>query len=75
MTTVEIETRLRDIFTEQFPGRECTEHSLADLDSVQRLTLVVALEDHFEVCFDPGEEDSLETLNDVVRYIHQELAG
>lgn len=73
MTAVEIEASLRTIFAEQFPGHPITEHSLSDLDSVQRLTLVVALEDHFEVCFDPEEEDGLATLNDVVRYLHNAL--
>ena len=30
---------------------------LADhLDSIQRLTLVVAIEDHFEICFDESDE-------------------
>ena len=50
MTTAEIEVSLRDIFAEHFPDRTCTEDSFSDLDSVQRLTLVVALEDHFEGC-------------------------
>lgn len=75
MTTAEIEVSLRDIFAEHFPDRTCTEDSFSDLDSVQRLTLVVALEDHFEVCFDPEEENGLVSLEDVVRYLHKELAA
>jgi acyl carrier protein len=47
----------------------------ANLDSVQRLTLVVAIEDHFEICFDPEDEEQVETLNDVVRLIHGKLAS
>ncbi|TVQ94558.1 MAG: acyl carrier protein [Deltaproteobacteria bacterium] len=39
------------------------------LDSVQRLTLVVAIEDTFEVCLDPDDERVLATLDDVVALI------
>ena len=34
-----------------------TKGGLADqLDSVARLTLVVAIEDHFKICFEPEDE-------------------
>lgn len=36
------------------------------LDSVQRLTLVVAIEDHFEVCFEPEDDDQVHTLDQAV---------
>lgn len=36
------------------------------LDSVQRLQLVVAIEDEFKICFDPDDEDGARTLEDVV---------
>jgi acyl carrier protein len=39
------------------------------LDSVQRLTLVVALEDRFEVSFLEEDDSSVRTLDDVVRVI------
>ena len=32
------------------------------LDSIQQFTLVVELENHFEICFDPGEEQDVRTL-------------
>ena len=32
------------------------------LDSIQQFTLVVELENHFEICFDPGEEQEVRTL-------------
>ena len=41
------------------------------LDSIQRLTLVVELENHFRVCFDPEDELGLETFDDVVSLIHR----
>ena len=39
------------------------------LDSIQRLSLVVAIEDHFEVCFEPEDDEAAETLDDVVRIV------
>ena len=32
------------------------------LDSVQRLTLVVAIEDHFEIAFEPEDDAAVRTL-------------
>lgn len=43
------------------------------LDSVQRLTLVVALEDRFGVCFEPEDDESVRTVEDVVRVIRAKL--
>ena len=45
----------------------------AHLDSVQRLSLVVAIEDHFEICFDPEDEEGVQTLDDVVALVHGKL--
>lgn len=48
--------------------------SLADhLDSIQRLTLVVAIEDHFEICFDESDEAEIHDLNDLVVAIQTKL--
>lgn len=43
------------------------------LDSVQRLTLVVALEDRFEICFDPEDESGVKTMDDVMALLRQKL--
>ena len=43
------------------------------LDSVQRLTLVVAIEDRFGVCFEPEDDESVRTVEDVVRVIRARL--
>lgn len=50
-------------------------HLLRDLelDSLKQLTLVVELENRFRICFDPGDEDGLETLGDLVRRIAEHL--
>lgn len=48
---------------------------LADaLDSMQRLQLVVAIEDHFEICFEPEDDDAVHTLDDVTRVVTERLA-
>ena len=36
------------------------------LDSVQRLTLVIAIEDHFQICFEPEDDEAVRTIDDVV---------
>jgi acyl carrier protein len=36
------------------------------LDSVQRLTLVIAIEDHYQICFEPEEDEAVVSLDDVV---------
>jgi len=43
------------------------------LDSMQRLALVVALEDRFEICFTPEDEQGIHDLDDVVRCIAGKL--
>lgn len=44
------------------------------LDSVQRLTLVVAIEDRYAICFDPDDEQGAQTFEDVVRLVHKKLS-
>ena len=51
-----------------------TPGDLADqLDSVARLTLVVAIEDHFKICFDPEDEEDIHTVDQLVVLIHRKL--
>ena len=45
------------------------------LDSVQRLTLVVAVEDNFRICLDPEDEQLVRTLEDVVRLVEKKLSA
>lgn len=51
------------------PDGDLSEH----LDSVQRLTLVVALEDRFEVSFLEEDDEAVRTVDDVVRVILHRL--
>jgi acyl carrier protein len=41
----------------------------SQLDSMQRMTLVVAIEDHFQIAFDEDDEAELKTLDDLVRVL------
>ena len=53
---------------------ELSSGELADqLDSMQRLTLVVAIEDHFKICFDPDDEEQIRDVSDLVGLIHRKL--
>lgn len=36
------------------------------LDSIQRLSLVVSIEDHFEVCFEPEDDENIRTLGEAI---------
>lgn len=47
----------------------------SSLDSVQRLSLVVAIEDHFHVVFSPEDEERIRTVDELVAAIGQKLAG
>ena len=42
---------------------------------MQRLTLVVGIEDHFEICFEPEDDEQALTLGDVTRIVCLRLAG
>lgn len=45
----------------------------AHLDSMQRLSLVVAIEDHYRICFDPEDDEAVHTLDDVIAIVHRKL--
>lgn len=47
----------------------------ASLDSMQRMTLVVAIEDHFAVAFDEADEGELHTVDDLVRVLLRKLGA
>ena len=44
-----------------------------ELDSIQQLTLVVEIENHFKICFDEGDEAGIETIGDVVDTVSKRL--
>lgn len=55
--------------TKELPPGELAE----SLDSVQRLTLVVAIEDEWEICFEPEDEAGVTTLDEVVGLVRAKL--
>ena len=44
------------------------------LDSLQRMTLIVAIEDYFRICFEPEDEASIRDFDDLVRTIETKTA-
>ncbi len=44
-----------------------------ELDSMQLLSLVVAIEDHFEICFEPEEDQNVKTLDEVAELVQSKL--
>jgi len=41
------------------------------LDSLQRMTLAVEIENHFRICLDPEDEAGIETLADLVSIVRR----
>jgi len=41
------------------------------LDSLQRMTLAMEIENHFRICLDPEDEAAIETIGDLVRTIER----
>jgi acyl carrier protein len=59
---------------EQLGWTAAPEGDLADaLDSVDRLALVVAIEDRFAVAFDPEDDARIHTLDDVITLVLDRL--
>ncbi len=44
------------------------------LDSLAQLTLVVELENHFRICFEPGDDAGVASIGDLVQLVHQLVA-
>ena len=42
-------------------------------DSMNRLSLMVAIEDHFLIAFEPEEEDAIDSLEDLIQCIQQKV--
>ncbi len=75
MTEEMIRQRIADIASREL-GVEFGSKTVdlaAELDSVQRLTLVVAIEDAFSICFDPDDEEGVITTDDVVALVQRKI--
>lgn len=71
-----VRAELLRIAVDQLGWTGLPEGDLADrLDSVDRLALVVAIEDRFLVAFEPEDDASARTVDDVVRVVLARLSG
>jgi acyl carrier protein len=51
---------------------ELPDGAIADhLDSLQRMALVVAVEDEFQIVLEPDDEERIETIDDLVTIIRR----
>jgi acyl carrier protein len=70
---------VREVFAEHLRIEEVAEetHLLRDLklDSIQQLTLVVELENRFQIALGQGDEAGIERVGDVVDLLERRLAG
>ncbi len=61
---------LRDVLKRDVPLQLTTDFRRdLHLDSLKLLELVVAIENHFEISLEPGDEAALSTVGDVVRFL------
>ena len=75
MTDAELLDSLEHLVRDKLKTEAKLDGDLADhLDSIQRLTLVVAIEDHFKICFDESDEAEITDLDALVRAIKTKLA-
>ncbi len=44
-----------------------------ELDSIQQLSLIVEIENHFRICFEPDDEEGVATVHDLMRVIATRL--
>ena len=76
MSPHEVHTQLAALARAHLGGRSLPAGPLdSELDSLQRLTLVVAIEDHFEICFAPEEDEQVRTVDDVVQVVLRHLGA
>ena len=44
-----------------------------ELDSMQKMSLVVGIEDRFLICFEPEEEEQIDTVDTLITFISKKL--
>ena len=44
-----------------------------ELDSMQKMSLVVGIEDRFLICFEPEEEEQIDTVETLITFISKKL--
>ena len=56
-------------WSENLPEGDLSEH----LDSIQKFSLVVAIEDHYEICFEPEEGEQIIDMNGIATLVQTKL--
>ncbi len=71
--TSEIRQTLRELAVAELDWEgELPDGAIADyLDSLQRMALVVAVEDEFRIVLEPDDEERIETIDDLVTIIRR----
>ena len=75
MTDTEIRNTLQEIAREELDwNQDLPQGSLSEeLDSMQKMSLVVGIEDRFLICFEPEEEEQIDTLETLIGFISKKL--
>ena len=74
MTKDKIHTILKTLAEEELSWESLPSGSFSQtLDSMQRMSLVVAIEDHFLICFDPEDEEEIDNLDSLIDMIFHKL--
>jgi len=73
MNIENIHTILKEIAKEELSWeQELPTTSLSQsLDSMQKMSLVVAIEDRFEICFEPEEEEAIDSIEQLIQFIQE----
>ena len=72
----QIEKLLREVLDVEAPLSAST-NLLSDLqlDSLQQWTLVVELENHFRICFEPEDQQSISTVQSIAELVQRRLTA
>ena len=76
MNIENIHTILKEIAKEELSWeQELPTTSLSQsLDSMQKMSLVVAIEDRFEICFEPEEEEAIDSIEQLIQFIQEKTS-
>ena len=75
MTNTEIRNTLQEIAREELDwSQDLPQGSLSEeLDSMQKMSLVVGIEDRFFICFEPEEEEQIDTVDILIDFISKKI--
>ena len=76
MTKEQLHTELLRLAKEELSWESLPKGSLRQcLDSIQRMELIVAIEDHFLICFEPEDEEKIDTIPSLLQMISTKLGA